>query len=75
MGLRDGLAADAACAGMCAVIVGVEIFEVGCAIMLRDVGRFSVPAVGADAAFVKVMLFNDGHCITAGAGPLVTVLV
>ena len=76
VGRRHGLAADTACAGVrAAVAIVMEIFEVGSAVVLRDVGRFGMPTVGADAAFVKVMLFDDGHRITAGAEPLVTVLV
>ena len=76
MGRRHRLAADTACAGMrTAIAVIACTLDVVCAIMLRDVGRFSVPAVGADAAFIKMMFFDTGHCITAGAGPLVTVLV
>ena len=75
MGLRDGLAADAACAGVRAVAVVVEISGVGRAVVLRDVGRFGMPTVRADAAFIKVMFFDAGHCITAGAGPLVTGLI
>lgn len=58
MGLRDGLAADAACAGVRAVAVVVEISCVGRAVVLRDVGRFGMPTVGADAAFIKVMFFD-----------------
>lgn len=72
MGRRHRLAADTACAGMRAVVVGVEILEIGRAVVLRDVGRFGVAAVGADTTFVKMMRFDAGHCITAGAGPLVT---
>ena len=75
MGLRDGLAADAAGSGMGAAIVGTKIFGVGRTVVLRDVGRFGMPTVRADAAFIKVMFFDAGHCITAGAGPLVTGLI
>ena len=40
MGRRHSLAANAACASVRAAVIGVEIFEVGRAIVLRYFGRF-----------------------------------
>ena len=44
MGCRHSLAANAACASVRAAVIGVEIFEVGRTVVLRDVGRFGVAA-------------------------------
>lgn len=76
VGRRHRLAADAAGSGVCAAIAVIGCtLDVVCAVMLRNLGRFGMPTVGADAAFIKVMFFDAGHCITAGAGPLVTGLI
>ena len=73
VGRRHRLAADAAGSGVCAAIAVIGCtLDVVCAVMLRNLGRFDMPTVCADAAFIKVMFFDAGHCITAGAGPLVT---
>ena len=69
VGRRHRLAADAAGSGVCAAIAVIGCaLDVVCAVMLRNLGRFSVPTVRADAAFIKVMFFDAGHRITAGAG-------
>ena len=54
MGLRDGLAADAAGSGMGAAIVGTKIFGVGRAVMRRN-----VTADGARAVFPERIM---GFC-------------
>ena len=66
MGLRDGLAADAACAGVRAVAVVVEISGVGRAVMRRN-----VTADRARAVFPKgIVVFRAVDQRAAGAGPL-----